>query len=124
MGSGKGGGFRMGGMGVPVADSFRCLAELIQYCKFKNKIKLNKQTNKQTKKNKVYTIKRPEVGKPTHFLTHKRHHDSDALLLFLLPILALCCIFGLDFYTASPLPILIIPTHISNAQLLLYYSPA
>ena len=27
-----GGGFRMGGTGVPVADSFRCLAELIQYC--------------------------------------------------------------------------------------------
>ena len=33
MGSGEGGGFRMGGTGVPVADSFRCLAELIQYCK-------------------------------------------------------------------------------------------
>ena len=29
----EGGGFRMGGTGVPVADSFRCLAELIQYCK-------------------------------------------------------------------------------------------
>ena len=30
---GEGGGFRMGGTGVPVADSFRGLAELIQYCK-------------------------------------------------------------------------------------------
>ena len=34
VGRGEGGGFRMGGMGLPVADSFRCLAELIQYCKF------------------------------------------------------------------------------------------
>ena len=25
--------FRMGSMGIPVADSFRCLAKLIQYCK-------------------------------------------------------------------------------------------
>ena len=33
VGSGEGEGFRMGGTGVPVADSFRCLAELIQYCK-------------------------------------------------------------------------------------------
>ena len=33
VGRGEGGGFRMGGTGVPVADSFRCLAELIQYCK-------------------------------------------------------------------------------------------
>ena len=29
----EGGGFRMGGTGVPVADSFQCLAELIQHCK-------------------------------------------------------------------------------------------
>ena len=33
VGMGKGGGFRMGGTGVRVVDSFRCLAELIQYCK-------------------------------------------------------------------------------------------
>ena len=33
VGRGEGGGFRMGGTGVPVVDSFRCLAELIQYCK-------------------------------------------------------------------------------------------
>ena len=26
-------GFRMGSTGIPVADSFRCLAKLIQYCK-------------------------------------------------------------------------------------------
>ena len=30
---GEGGGFRMGSTGIPVVDSFRCLAELIQYCK-------------------------------------------------------------------------------------------
>ena len=28
-----GGGFRMGDTGVPVVDSFRYLAKLIQYCK-------------------------------------------------------------------------------------------
>ena len=34
-GSGReeGGGFRMGTAGIPVADSFRYLAKLIQYCK-------------------------------------------------------------------------------------------
>ena len=30
---GEGGGFRMGNVGIPVADSFRYLAKLIQYCK-------------------------------------------------------------------------------------------
>ena len=29
----KGGGFRMGNTGIPVADSFWYLAKLIQYCK-------------------------------------------------------------------------------------------
>ena len=29
----EGGGFRMGNAGIPVADSFRYLAKLIQYCK-------------------------------------------------------------------------------------------
>ena len=29
----EGGGFRMGSTGIPVADSFRCWAKLIQYCK-------------------------------------------------------------------------------------------
>ena len=33
MGREEGGGFRMGSMGIPVADSFRCLAKLMQYCK-------------------------------------------------------------------------------------------
>ena len=30
---GEGGGFRMGSTGIPVEDSFRYLAKLIQYCK-------------------------------------------------------------------------------------------
>ena len=30
---GEGGGFRIGNTGIPVADSFRYLAKLIQYCK-------------------------------------------------------------------------------------------
>ena len=33
MGREEGGGFRMGNAGIPVADSFRYLAKLIQYCK-------------------------------------------------------------------------------------------
>ena len=33
MGSEGGGGFRMGNTGIPVADSFRYLAILIQFCK-------------------------------------------------------------------------------------------
>ena len=33
MGREEGGGFRMGSTGIPVADSFRCWAKLIQYCK-------------------------------------------------------------------------------------------
>ena len=32
MGREEGGEFRMGSTGIPVADSFRCLAKLIQYC--------------------------------------------------------------------------------------------
>ena len=32
-GYGEGGGFRMGNAGIPVVDSFRYLAKLIQYCK-------------------------------------------------------------------------------------------
>ena len=35
MGSEEGGGFRMGNIGIPVADSFQYLAKLIQYCKIK-----------------------------------------------------------------------------------------
>ena len=33
MGREEGGGFKMGNTGIPVADSFRNLAKLIQYCK-------------------------------------------------------------------------------------------
>jgi len=33
----EGGGFWMGNTGIPVADSFRYLAKLIQYCKVKKK---------------------------------------------------------------------------------------
>ena len=33
MGREEGGGFRMGNTGIPVADSFRYLAKLMQYCK-------------------------------------------------------------------------------------------
>ena len=33
LGREEGGGFRMGNAGIPVADSFRYLAKLIQYCK-------------------------------------------------------------------------------------------
>ena len=36
----EGGGFRMGNAGIPVVDSFRYLAKLINIVKFKNKIKL------------------------------------------------------------------------------------
>ena len=33
MGREEGGGFRMRSTGIPVTDSFRCWAKLIQYCK-------------------------------------------------------------------------------------------
>ena len=36
----EGGGFRMGNTCMPVADSFRYMAEPIQYCKFKKKKKI------------------------------------------------------------------------------------
>ena len=42
MGREEGGGFRMGNTCIPVADSFRYLAKLIQYCKvYKKKKKRN-----------------------------------------------------------------------------------
>jgi len=47
MGRDEGGGFRMGNTRMHVAESFRYMAEPIQYLKFKNKIKF-KQTNKNT----------------------------------------------------------------------------
>ena len=36
-GYGEGGGFRMGNTCIPVVDSFRYLAKLMQYCKLKKK---------------------------------------------------------------------------------------
>ena len=39
MGREEGGVFRMGNTGIPVVDSFRYLAKLIQYCKVKKKRK-------------------------------------------------------------------------------------
>ena len=50
-GYGEGGGFRMGSTGIPVADSFRCLARLIQYCKIlkQNKLKKKKRMLKYRK---------------------------------------------------------------------------
>ena len=47
MGREEGGGFRMGNMCMPVADSFRYIAEPIQYVKFKNKIKFKKIKKKK-----------------------------------------------------------------------------
>ena len=44
MGREDGGGFRMGNTCIPVADSFCYLSKLIQFVKFKNKIKLKKKT--------------------------------------------------------------------------------
>ena len=46
----KGGGFRMGNTCIPVADSFRYLAKLIQFCKVKKK---KKQIETHTKKIKI-----------------------------------------------------------------------
>ena len=46
------GGFRMGNTCVPVADSFWYLAKLIQFVKFKNKIKLKKNKVLKEKKKK------------------------------------------------------------------------
>ena len=54
MGREEGGGFRMGNTCIPVVDSFWYLAKLIQFVKFKNKIKLknkNSTFRKLKKKN-------------------------------------------------------------------------
>ena len=42
----EGGGYRMGSTCISVADSFWCLAKLIQCLRFKNKIKLKKNKQK------------------------------------------------------------------------------
>ena len=44
-----GGGFRMGNTCTPVADSCCCVAEPIQYCKVKKKIKRQYEENKRRK---------------------------------------------------------------------------
>ena len=46
----EGGGFRMGNMCIPVADSFLYMAEPINIVKFKNKIKLKKKRKKPSQK--------------------------------------------------------------------------
>ena len=47
MGREEGGGFRMGNICIPVVDSFLYLAKLIQFVKFKNKIKFRKKLKKK-----------------------------------------------------------------------------
>ena len=42
----EGGGFRMGNTCIPVVDSFRYLAKLIQYCKVKKKKRIEKKKEK------------------------------------------------------------------------------
>ena len=48
MGREEGGGFRMGNTCIPVADSFRYLTKLTQYCKVKKK-KKRKEKEKEKK---------------------------------------------------------------------------
>ena len=58
MGREEGGGFRMGNTCIPVADSFWYLAKLIQFVKFKNKIKKKKENIVKLKKKKKREIGR------------------------------------------------------------------
>ena len=53
MGREEGGGFRMGNMCMPVADSFLYMAEPINIVKFKNKILKIKIKKKQKKKKSI-----------------------------------------------------------------------
>ena len=68
MGRDEGGGFRMGNTCMPVADSFRYLAEPIQYLKFKNKIK-NKRNSifKMLKEIKVNLEFHVQLKFPSNF---------------------------------------------------------
>ena len=68
MGREEGGGFRMGNTCMPVADSFRYLAEPIQYLKFKNKIK-NKRNSifKMLKEIKVNLEFHVQLKFPSNF---------------------------------------------------------
>ena len=56
MGREEGGGFRMGNTCIPVAYSFLYLAKLIQFLKFKNKIKFKKNFNNKKKKKKKLIV--------------------------------------------------------------------
>ena len=51
MGREEGGGFGMGNTYMPVEDSFRCMAEPIQYCKVKKKKKSRRPLNCMTYEN-------------------------------------------------------------------------
>ena len=53
MGREEGGGFRMGNTCIPVADSFRYLANQYNIVKFKNKIKLKKKKSRDDFVDKV-----------------------------------------------------------------------
>ena len=50
----------MGSMGIPVADSFRCWANLIQYCKVKKKNQKSKK--KERKNNRLLIIKKIKIN--------------------------------------------------------------
>ena len=58
MGREEGGGFRMGNTCIPVAGSFSYLAKLIQFVKFKNKIKFFKKRQKKKKERKKHETHR------------------------------------------------------------------
>ena len=58
---GEGGGFRMGKTGIPVADSFCYLAKLIQFVKFKNKIK-RKERNYLLVLNTGWALDNPRIS--------------------------------------------------------------
>ena len=62
MGREEGGGFRMGNICIPVADSFQYLAKPIQFVKFKNKIKLKKK--KKVKSEREVTQWCPTLSNP------------------------------------------------------------
>ena len=62
MGREEGGGFRMGNTCMPVADSFRYMAEPIQYCKVKKK--------------KKATIKKKEQRRSKYNRDHKQQKRS------------------------------------------------
>ena len=62
MGREEGRGFRMGSTGIPVADSFRCWAKLIQYCKVQKKKKFGHNDPEVTVNTNEYIIFKPLVS--------------------------------------------------------------